>query len=66
MNFPFHSVHSDTLFDIADLFSLAIYKPSENFSTRFSNNNRNSNSVLNLVFLYSSSMEFNHHHIYPE
>ena len=51
LNFPFHSVHSDILFDIADLFSLAISKPTENFPTRFSDNNQNSNLVLDLVFL---------------
>ena len=51
LNFPFHSVHSDILFDIVDLFSLAISKPTENFPTRFSDNNQNSNLVLDLVFL---------------
>jgi len=66
MNFLFHSVHSDTLFDIADSFSLAISKPSEDFPTRFSDNDHNSNLVLDLVFLYSFSSEFNHHHIHPE
>ena len=65
-NFQFHSVHSDTLFDITDSFSLTISKPSENFPTRFSDNNCNSNSVLDLVFLCPSSLEFNYHHIYPE
>ena len=42
MNFPFHSVYSDTLLDITDSLSLAISKPSENFSTRFSDNDHNS------------------------
>jgi len=50
-NFPFHSVHSDILFDIADLFSLVISKLTENFPTRFLDNDQNSNSVLDLVFL---------------
>jgi len=63
-NFQFHSVHSDTLFDITDSFSLTISKPSENFPTRFLDNNCNSNSVLDLVFLCPSSLEFNHHHIH--
>jgi len=65
-NFPFHSVYSDILFDIADLFSLAISKPSKNFPTRFLDNNCNSNFVLDLVFLCPFSSEFNHHHIHPE
>ena len=66
MNFPFHSIHNDTLFDIADSFSLAISKSSEDFPTRFSDNDCNSNLVLDLVFLYPSSLEFNHHHIHLE
>ena len=66
INFPFHSVHSDILFDIADSFSLAISNPFENFPTRFLDNNHNSNSVLDLVFLHSSSLEFNCHHIHLE
>ena len=66
MNFPFHSIHSNTLFDIANLFSLAISKPSENFPIRFLDNDLNSNLVLDLVFLYPSSLEFNYHYIHLE
>ena len=65
-NFPFHSVHSDMLFDIADSFSLALSKPTENFPTRFLDNNQNLNSVLDLVFTRPSSMEFNYYCIYPD
>jgi len=65
-NFPFHSIHSDMLFDIADSFSLALFSLTENFPTRFSDNNQNLNSVLDLVFTWPLSMEFNHHHIHPD
>ena len=65
-NFPFHSSHSDSLFDIADLFSLDISKPLKNSPTRFSDNDHNANSVLDLVFLHLSSLEFNYHHIHPD
>ena len=65
-NFPFHSIHSDMLFDIADSFSLALSNLTENFPTRFSDNNQNSNLVLDLVFTQPSSMKFNHHHIHPD
>jgi len=58
-NFPFHSSHSDSLFDVTDSFSLDISKPLKNSPTRFSNNNHNANSVLDLVFLCFSSPEFN-------
>jgi len=66
LNFPFHSVHSDMLFDIADSFSIALSKPTENFPTRFLDNNQNLNLVLDLVFTRPSSAEFNHHHIHPD
>jgi len=64
-NFLSHSSHSDSLFDIADLFSLDISKPLENIPTRFSDNNYNANSVLYLGFLHPSSLEFNCHCIHP-
>jgi len=64
-NFPFHSSHSNSLFGIVDSFSLDISKSLKNVPTRFSNNDHNANSVLDLVFLHSSSPEFNHHCIYP-
>jgi len=65
-NFPFHSIYSDTLFDIADSFLLEISKPTENLPTRFSDNDWDSNSILDLVFLWSSSSEFNNHCIHPD
>ena len=63
-NFPFHFSYSDSLFDIVDSLSLDISKPLENVPTRFSDNDYNANSVLDLVFLRSSSPEFNHHCIH--
>jgi len=54
------------LFDIADSFSLALSNPTENFPTRFLDNNQNLNSVLDLVFIQSLSIEFNCHHIHPD
>ena len=50
LNFLFHSVHSDMLFNIAGSFSLALSKPIENFPTRFLDNDQNSNLVLDLIF----------------
>jgi len=50
LNFAFHFVHSDMLFNITDLFSLALSKPTENFPTRFLDNDQNSNLVLDLIF----------------
>ena len=64
-NFLFHSSYSNSLFDIVDSFSLDISKPFKNIPTRFSDNNHNTNSVLDLVFLRPSSLEFNCHCIHP-
>jgi len=64
-NFPFYSSYGDSLFNIADLFFLDISKPLKNVSTKFSDNNHNANSVLDLVFLCLSSPEFNCHCIHP-
>ena len=59
------SSHSNSLFGIADSFSLDISKPLKNVPTRFSDNDQNAKSILDLVFLYLSSPEFNYHHIHP-
>jgi len=64
--FPFHSSYKNILFDIADSFQLEISKPIENFPTRYSDNDQDSNSVLDLVFLHLESIEFNTHHIHPD
>jgi len=64
--YPFHSIHSDSLFDIADSFFLDISNPIENVPTRFSDNDHNTNSVLDLVFLCPSFPEFNWYCIHPE
>ena len=64
-NFLFYSSHSNSIFDIADLFSWDISKPLKNVPTKFSDNDHNANFVLDLVFLCPSSPEFNHHCIHP-
>ena len=65
LSYPFHSIHSNSLFDISDSFSLNISNPIEYIPTRYSNNDYNTNFVLDLVFLCPSSLEFNQHCIYP-
>ena len=52
------------LFDITNSFSLVLSNPTKKFPTRFSDNNQNSNSVLDLVFTWPSSTEFNYYHIH--
>jgi len=65
-SYPFHSIHSDSLFDISDSFSLNISNPIKYIPTRYSNNDHNTSSVLDLVFLHPSSSEFNQHCIHPD
>jgi len=64
-NHLYHSSHRDILFDITDSFQLEISKLVKFFSTRYSNNTQDLNSVLDLIFLCPFSPEFDNHIIYP-
>jgi len=64
--FPYHSTYRDSLFHIANSFQLEISKPTKFFPTRYSDNDQDSNSVLDLIFLWPFSTEFDNHHIYPD
>jgi len=64
--YPFYSIHSDLFLDIADTFDL-LFSYSTNFiSTRYSDNNNDSNSVINLIFFRSNSLELNNYLILPD
>jgi len=60
-SFPFHSSISDNLIMIAD--SLALLSPTNPSPTRFSDTAGESNSVIDLIFLRSGSIELDHHTI---
>jgi len=64
LNFLYHSYHKDTLFDITNFFHLELFKPTEFFPTRYSDNAQDLNSVLDLVFLYPNSSEHDNHCIH--
>jgi len=64
--FPYHFIHRDSLFDIADFFQLEISKLTKLFPTRYSNNDQDSNSVLDLIFLWLFPTEFNNHLIHSD
>jgi len=64
--YPFYSVHSNLLFDIVDSFNLSFSYFTYLVSTRYLNNGKNSNSVIDLMFLQPNSLELNNHSILPE
>ena len=64
--FPFHSSHSNTLPEIANSLDLSLSSPIQQVPTQYSNNNKNTNLVINLFFLQSSSAKLNNHNIFPE
>jgi len=66
LDFPYHLSYRDILFEIADSFQLELSKPTEHFLTRYLDNDQDSNSVLDFVFLQPFLSEFNNHHIHPD
>jgi len=65
-SFSFHSSISDDLIIIADSFDLALSTPTNPCPTRYSDTAGESNSVIDLMFLYYGSSELDHHTILPE
>ena len=64
--FPHHTFISDDFLIITDLFNLDLSNPTNQVLTRYSDNINDSNLVIDLMFLHSSSRELNNHSIYPE
>ena len=65
-SFPYHSPISDDLIMIADSFDLALSYPTNPDPTRFSDMAGESNSVIDLMFLWYGSAELDKHFILPD
>ena len=63
-SFPHHSSTSDDLFILVDLFNLDLSTLTNPIPTRYSDTSRESDSVINLIFLCSGSSELNSHLIH--
>ena len=65
-DFLYYSIYKDTFIDIIDSFQLELSEPTNRVSTRYSDNQHESNLVINLMFLRPDSLEHNNHSIYPD
>jgi len=64
--YPHHLTLSNYLFEIADSFNLDILTPTNSVSTRYSDNNQDANSVLDLMFLQFRSDKSDNHSIHSD
>jgi len=64
--FPHYSSISNNFLIIANLFNLDLSIPTNQVSTRFSDNDHDSNSVIDLMFLFSGSSGLDNYMIYPK
>ena len=66
LSYPHHSSISDDLLIITDSFNLDLFFPTNHVPTKYSDNKNNSNSVIDLMFLWSSLSELDNYIIHPE
>ena len=61
--YSFYSFHSDSLMEIADSFELKLSSPVHQVPTCYADNHNNSNSVINLLFLWPNSVKIDNYFI---
>ena len=66
LSYPHYLAYSDILMEVADSFDLKLSSPINQVPTQYTDNSNNSNSVINLMFLWPNSVEINNHFILPE
>jgi len=65
-NYPHHSVYTEDLLTLAESLGLDLLPPINLGLTRFANNLRNTNSVIDLAFINPNNSGFSQHSLYPE
>jgi len=66
ISYSFHLIYSNILFEIAISFDLSLLLLIQQVFTWYSNNNSNTNSVINLCFLHLNSIKLDNHIILSE
>jgi len=65
-NYPHHSVHTKNLITLAESLGLDLSPPINPGPTRFADNPRNTNSVIDLAFINPNNSEFGQHFLHPK
>jgi len=65
-NVQYHSIHTEDLMSIADSLDLELATPINPGPTRFADNQHDSNSILDLVFMNPNNAGFNKHILNPD
>jgi len=61
LSYPHYSIHTDTLKEIANSFNLGLSTSINQVSTKYTDNPNESNSVIDLMFLWINSEKINTH-----
>ena len=64
--FPYYFFISNNLLIIVDSFNLELLNPTNQVPTRYSNNEHDSNSIINLMFPYNGSSELDNYSIHSD